>query len=188
MSDDELRDWQSQWHQPAADLAALQARARRDDRRHRMLAVGEYAGMGVLLVTSLAYALWSGEPIALWSMAAFWLLGVPSLVFSWWNRRGLWGSGGLDAQAHLALSLQRCQRSIRALRVGYGLLAASTMAVGLFAFGVVGGGNAVDRTMLAWLVVFVAVHLVVMVSMHRHQRRRLHALLALARETGESAL
>lgn len=188
MSDDELRDWQSQWQQPTADLAALQARARRDDRRHRLLATAEYVGMGALLVTSLVYAICSDEPHARWTMGALWVLCVPSLLFSWWNRRGLWGSAGLDAQAHLALSLRRCRRSLRALRVGYGLLVASTVAVLLFALGVVGGGDAVNVTMLAWLVVFVIVHLVVMVLMHRHQLRKLNALTALSREIGDGAM
>ena len=188
MSDDELRDWQSHWQQPTADLAALHAGARRDDRRHRLLALGEYLGMGALLLASLAYAAFSDATHARWTMAAFWVLGVPSLLFAWWNRRGLWGSAGLDAQAYLTLSLWRCRRSLRALRVGYGLLVASTAAVLLFALGIVGGGEAVNVAMLAWLVVFVVVHLVVMLLMHRHQRRRLRELLAISRELGDDAL
>lgn len=188
MSDDELRDWQGQWQQPDGNLAALHARARRDDRRHRMLALAEYLGMGLLLLASLVYALCSEQPHARWAMAAMWLLGVPSLLFAWWNRRGLWGSAQLDAQAHLALSLRRCRRSLRALRVGYGWLVLSTLAVLLFALGIVGGGEGFNRPMLAWLLVFVVVHLLVMGAMHRHQQRRLRALLALSRATGDQAM
>ena len=187
MSDDELRDWQSQWQQPPLDVARAHARARRDDRRHRLLAVAEYLGMGALLAWSLGFAAWR-DTAAVWAwMAALWMLGVPALAFAWWNRRGLWGRAGLSAREHLQLSLRRCRHGLRALRVGYVLLAASTAVVLLFAFGVVGGRTPGDSTMLAILAAVVAVHLLVMVSMQRRLRRRSRLFSALLRDSDDRA-
>lgn len=182
MIDDELLELQSQWRQDDAGVEQIRERAQRDDRRHRTLAVLEYLCAGMLLGGSLALALWRDQSDVWTWAAAIWLLGVPALLFAWWNRRGLWGNSGLDAQAHLRLSLRRCQRSLRALRIGYGALVASTVVVTLFAVGVLGSHHGVHTTMLMWLTAVVAIHLVVMGWLHRRLLRRRNVLLSLVRE------
>lgn len=188
MSDDELRSWQSAWQQERIDLSALHARARRDDRRHRLLAVAEYAATGGLLAGSLLFAAWRNTADVWAWLAAVWLLGVPALVFAWWNRRGLWGRAGLGARQHLQLALRRCERGLRALRVAWGLLAASTVLVLLFAFGIVGGGARAQGAMLAWLALFVAVHVVVMGVMQRRLHARRAAVARLLHELDDGAM
>ena len=188
MNDTELRDWQSQWQQGHIDVSRAHARARRDDRRHRWLAVTEYLTMALLLASTLGYALWR-DALEVWAwMAAIWVLGVPALVFAWWNRRGLWGSADMTAHAHLQLSLQRCHRSLRALRIGYASLVASAALVLLFAFGVVGGRAGTQVSMLVWLAVVVTIHVVVMLVMQRRLRRRMRALSAMLHEMEQHTL
>ncbi len=188
MTDDELRGWQEQWRQADDDLGVVHARARRDDRRHRLLAVVEYAVAVLLLAGSLAFALWRDHPdIWIWA-SAIWLLGLPALVFTAWNRRGLWGSAGLSVRDHVRLSLLRCRRALHALRIGYGLLAASAATVLLFALGIVGSDPGVKPSMLAWLALAVVVHLVVMLLSHHRLGHRQRVLSALARELDDSGL
>ncbi len=185
MTDDELRGWQQQWQQTDVDLGLVHARARRDDRRHRLLAVVEYAVAVVLLAGSVVFALWRDHPdIWIWA-GAIWLLGLPALIFTAWNRRGLWGEAGLSARDHLRLSLLRCRRALHALRIGYGLLVASAVTVLLFAVGMVGSDPGVNPAMLVWLAVAVVLHLSVMLIAHRRLWQRQQALLALAREVDD---
>ncbi len=185
MTDDELRSWQQQWQQADDDLGMIHARARRDDRRHRLLAVFEYTVAVVLLVGSVAFALWQDHPdIWIWA-GAIWLLGLPALIFTIWNRRGLWGRAGLSARDHLQLSLLRCRRALRALRIGYGVLVASAATVLLFAVGIVGSDPGLNRSMLVWLAVAVVLHLSVMLVAHRRLWQRQQILLALAREVDD---
>ncbi len=188
MTDDELRGWQAQWQQGGDDLGAAHRRARRDNRRHRLLAVVEYAVAALLLAGSLAFAFWRDHPdIWIWA-GAIWLLAVPALIFTAWNRRGLWGSAGMNASDHLQLSLLRCRRALHALRIGYGLLAASAVTVLLFAVGAVGSVPGVKLSMLVWLAVAVVLHLVVMRVLHRRLLQRQRMLSRLARELDDTGL
>ncbi|WP_440222590.1 hypothetical protein ACQQ2N_16105 [Dokdonella sp. MW10] len=183
MSDDELREWQAQWHDQApGDTAHIHVRAVRENRRHRVLAIAEYAMLTALLFVSLVFAAWRDEPALWWGMAAIWILGVPALVFAWWNRRGLWGSAGASAHEHVALSLQRSRHGLRALRVGYVLLAASTFAVLAIALAF---GDGARLSMLGVLVIVVAAHLVVMLLMHVRLRRRVRVFESLMRDAGD---
>lgn len=193
MNDDELRDWRAHWREApddddgsGVDVARAHARARRDDRRHRWLAIAEYVGTALVLMGAAVYAALrrDSEPAWLW-LATLWTLGLPALGFAWWNRRGLWGGGGAGALDHLRLQRRRCVHGLRAIRVGYGLLAASTGSVLLFAFGVIGGRHDGTAAMLAVLVPVVAVHLAVMAWMQRRIARRLRGLDALLREFDE---
>lgn len=188
MTDDELRGWQAQWQQGSDDLGVVSLRAHRDNRRHRLLAVVEYAVAVLLLAGSLAFAFWRDHPdIWIWA-GAIWLLAVPALVFTAWNRRGLWGGAGMTARDHLQLSLLRCRRALHALRIGYGLLVASTVTVSLFAVGLVGSDPGIKPWMLVSLAVVVVLHLVVMRVLHRRLLHRERALSELARELDDSAV
>lgn len=189
MSDDELREWQAQWHDHAhGDAARTHARAMRENRRHRALAIAEYTMLIALLLVSLVFATWRDEAALWWGTTAIWILGVPALVFAWWNRRGLWGSVGASVREHLALSLQRSRRGLRALRVGYVLLAASTLAVLAIALVLEDGAPGARMSMLGMLVVVVIAHLAVMLAMHVRLRRRVRVLESLMREAGEGSL
>lgn len=174
MSEDrELHDWQDQWREVDAGPAAVDpGRVRRETRRYRLFALLDYAvGLG-LLAGSLGYALWRDEPVFWAWLAAVWALGLPALAFTIWNRRGLWGAADLSGRDHLRLLLRRSQRSRRALAVGFVLLAACSLVVLAFAFGMAGDGASVDPWLLAWLLVVVAAYLAVMVPMWVRQGRR----------------
>lgn len=188
MSDDELRQWQSQWRQPTADLIELLQRARRDDRRHRLIALAEYLATGLLLAGSLGYAcLHGGKTAWLWA-GAIWVLGIPALLFAVWNRRGLGGNAHLDTHQRLHLSLHRCRHGLRALHVSYVLLFVSSAVVLAFALGVDHDSPERARIMLWILAALVVAHLVVMAVIHLRLRRRLRTLEHLRHRLDETSL
>ena len=183
MSDDELETWQRQWRDDAAVPPALAARARADDARYRRFATAEYALSAVLLAASAAYAWWSPSAAATLLFIGIWSIGVPTVAFTVWNRRGLWRAADAGGGAFVALARQRCRRGLVAVRAGYVVLAAA-VAFNLATFA--GGFGAMPATestngVIATLVV-AAAYLVALAVAHRRVRRRLAAYDALARE------
>ncbi len=188
MSDDELRQWQSQWQQPPADLTALLQRARREDRRHRFIALAEYLATGLLLAGSLGYAWFHGDETAwLWA-GAIWVLGIPALLFAVWNRRGLGGNTHLGARQRLHLSLRRCRHGLRALHVSYVLLFVSSAVVLAFALGIDHDSPERAHIMLWILAALVVAHLAVMAVIHLRLRRRLRTLQHLRNRLDETSV
>jgi hypothetical protein len=179
--DEELDAWQRQWRDDTNVPPAVVVRATRDDARYRRFAITELALSALLLAGSAAYAL-SGAAGAWLVFAGIWGIGVPTLAFTLWNRRGLWRAADASSVAFVALARQRCRRGLAAVRASYVVLAAvvaynlATFA-GLFA---PMPGNA--RAGVVMTLVVAAIYLVVLIVAHRRVRRRLAAYDALARE------
>lgn len=180
--DDELEAWQQQWQGDAALPPRVEARAIADDRRYRRFAIAEYALSALLLGATLVYALCSDAIVAKLLFAGIWGLGVPTLAFAVWNRRGLWRATDASGRTFVALALQRCRRGLRAVYASYVVLAAAVafnVATFSGAFAPVPSGS---RDGIVWTIVVAVAYLVVLIAAHRRARRRLAAYEAIARE------
>lgn len=179
--DDELEAWQRQWRD-GAPPPRVEARAIADDRRYRRFAIAEYALSALLLAASLAYVLCSDTIVAQLLFAGFWGIGVPTLAFAIWNRRGLWRATDASGRAFVALALRRCRRGLRAVYASYVVLAA-VVAFNVATFsGAFAAMPSDGRNGIALTIAVAAVYLVVLIAAHRRTRRRLAAYEAIARE------
>jgi len=181
--DDELDAWQRQWQDDAAVPPRIGTRAIAEDRRYRWFVIGEYALSALMLAATLAYLLWSGTDVARLLFFGIWGIGVPTLAFTVWNRRGLWRAADASGRAFLALAQQRCRRGLRAVHASYGVLAA-VVAYNVATFtGAFGPAPAAGGEGIAWTLAVAAVYLIVLIAAQRRLRRRLCAYAALERET-----
>ena len=130
-SDDELREWMSDWQadsEPAPDVRdAIRRRVRRQGFGMILLAAGEVAFACAMLVFLIGFAVRHPQPVDVATMAGFSLLVVWATGYGLWYRRGLWRPEAETTAAFLALSIRRCQRRLLALRAGWWLLAAEVV-------------------------------------------------------------
>jgi hypothetical protein len=183
MHDDELARWQEEWQDDAHVPDDVRRRAIADDRRYRAWVIAEYAATGLMLAGALAFALYQRN-LAAWTMfVGFWGIGLPSLAFTVWSRRGLWHAADSTGRAFVALALARARRALRLVRMGYvvlGTVVLYNVAVFVHIFHAHDDANARNGILLTFALAagMLAVSLVV----HRRAARRLRTLEALSRE------
>jgi hypothetical protein len=124
-----MDDWRAEESGPTAAPADIDALLRRVKRRTlglKLLTAGEVLLVTAALVYVTVFALHHPHPLDLAAMSSLGLLAVGALLFSLWNRRGLWSPLAETTAAYLALARTRVQRRREALRAGRWLLIGET--------------------------------------------------------------
>jgi hypothetical protein len=119
--DRELELWRAEWQavQPPPDRAA--ALRRRVVRRSRGLVLGAVLEAAVALAGCAALAWIAGRhraPLDVAFALGLGLLFVGLLAAVHWNRRGVWRPAAATTRAFLDLSILRCRRRLRGVRLG----------------------------------------------------------------------
>lgn len=133
--DTEWRDLMDDWQSAAPDDAApaplsdeVRHRIRRKVRLHSygliLLTVCEWIGGLGFLAFLFREVLKRPEPFRIAGFTGAALFIAFSLAFSFWNRRGTWWPAAESTSTFVALSLERCRRKLRSLRLLPWLLAA----------------------------------------------------------------
>lgn len=133
--DSEWRDLMEDWQSAAPEEPAPAALS--DEARHRIRSKVRLYSYGLILLTVcewigglgfLAFlfreVLERPEPFRIAGFTGAALFIAASLAFSFWNRRGTWWPAAETTSTFIALSLERCRRKLRSLRLLPGLLAA----------------------------------------------------------------
>ena len=134
----ELSAWMEDWRSPdpgdtpveAPHRLATAAILRQVKRRSlglKLLTAGEVTFVTGVVIALTLFALRHPNPFDVAAMASLCLLAVGAVVFSFWNRRGLWRPVAETTAAYLALALQRARRRQEGLRAARWLLAAETV-------------------------------------------------------------
>lgn len=128
---DLMEDWQSAAPEepaPAALSDEVRHRIRRQVRLYSygliLLTVCEITGALAFLAILLRRVLKDPEPFRIAGLLGAALFFAASLAFSFWNRRGTWWPAAESTSTFLDLSLERCRRKLRTLRLLPWLLAA----------------------------------------------------------------
>lgn len=121
--DRELDTWRREWNTLQTDVPDLADLVRRQSFRMRLVLAAEVAvtvgiGGGTVLL-----AIISGErdvwvlALATWTFIAF------AWGFSIWNRKGAWRPAAQTTSEYLAVSIRRCETTLRSLIFGVALFA-----------------------------------------------------------------
>ena len=129
--DRELQGWMSQWQDepaPAAEVReAILKNVRRRSRTLVVVTASEVVVTLLMLAMLAALLMRAGDPESIAVVLAGSVLAVGALVVSVWNRRGTWRPAAETTEAFLGISILRCRRSLRAVRIAYGIMAAEVM-------------------------------------------------------------
>jgi hypothetical protein len=124
--DRDFREWQQQWQTAIPrDISTEEQIRHYVKRRTGMLwswIVGEFIIAGIALPI-LAYMGWAStveiERFAMWALA---VMTVATIMFSWWNWRGVLRSSANSVAEYVAISAERLRRMRLAWRVAWMVL------------------------------------------------------------------
>jgi hypothetical protein len=124
--DHDFREWQQQWQTAIPrDISTEEQIRHYVKRRTGMLwswIVGEFIIAGIALPI-LAYMGWAStveiERFAMWALA---VMTVATIMFSWWNWRGVLRSSANSVAEYVAISAERLRRMRLAWRVAWMVL------------------------------------------------------------------
>jgi hypothetical protein len=124
--DRDFREWQQQWQTAIPrDISTEEQIRHYVKRRTGMLLswiVGEFIIAGIALPI-LAYMGWAStveiERFAMWALA---VMTVATIMFSWWNWRGVLRSSANSVAEYVAISAERLRRMRLAWRVAWMVL------------------------------------------------------------------
>jgi hypothetical protein len=124
--DHDFREWQQQWQTAVPRDVSTEEQIRHYvKRRTGMLwswIVGEFIIAGIALPV-LAYLGWASsveiERFAMWALA---VMTVATIMFSWWNWRGVLRSSANSVAEYVAISAERLRRMRLAWRVAWMVL------------------------------------------------------------------
>ena len=172
----------------AAKIATLARSVRRRSLGLKLLTVAEVVFAAGMLAVLAGVAVRERTPADVATMAGLGLLTLWALAFALWNRRGLWAPSAETSAAFLDLALARCRRRRRGLTAGWALLAAE---VALFIPWIhhrlhLGASPTAAEVLTAYgfLATMAGTTAVILVWLGRRTRRELRELEGLARGLG----
>lgn len=175
----------------AARIAALARSVRRRSLGLKLLTAAEVCFAAGMLAALAGVAARERTPADVATMAGLGLLTIWALAFALWNRRGLWAPSAETSAAFLDLALRRCRRRRRGLAAGWALLAAE---VALFAPWIhhrlhLGAPPTTEEALAAYgfLAMVAGTAAVILLWLGRRTRRELAELEGLARGLGAEA-
>jgi hypothetical protein len=129
--DRELQGWMSEWRDEPAPAAEARAAILKNVRRRSLTLAVVTAGEVVVTLLLLAMLgvlfMRAGDPETTAVVLAGSVLAVGALVVSLWNRKGTWRPAAETTEAFLGISILRCRRSLRAVRIAYGIMVVEAM-------------------------------------------------------------
>jgi hypothetical protein len=191
-SDRELQQWADAWQQqsePQTGPEAIRAYVGRRSRLLTMWVSSEIvicaAALGFLLLRTMTKM----DPVEQLAMGLLALIAAGSLLFSVWNWRNALRASADTTSAFLALSIDRVRRLRRAIRFGWGILAAELLVLGPWIWYRLYGGQqppTADAERFAWglLVGITGLALLFMIGVQRWLFRETRILDELQRELG----
>jgi hypothetical protein len=114
---EELEMWRKQWQGQPAVVVDLIRRVERGTFEMRLGRLALWAPFSVSAITTILVALSPSVGRVLF-VSALWLVGGLVGWFVRWNQRDVWTPDAETTTAYLELSIKRCQRTLRDLRVG----------------------------------------------------------------------
>ena len=189
-SPDELEQWATAWQQqsePQTGPAAIRAHVGRRSVLLALWVTSEIALCVAVLGFLLLRTMMTLDPIEQVAMMVLALITAGSLMFSIWNWRHSLRASSDTTSAYVTLSIDRIRRLRRAIRFGWGLLAAELLVLGPWVwYGLYGGQHppSDEAERFAWglLIIMTTLALLFLIGIQRWLAREAGILEGLRRE------